>query len=76
MDAKTGDAVIIRPTLPPNATMTEKISEMTERMRITAITMSAPLEVHLGTDYEQFAPRHALGLLAAAPSARLTHEHA
>lgn len=48
--------MIIRPALPPDATLIERINDTTERARITGITGTLPIEVTLGTSEATRAP--------------------
>lgn len=41
--------MIIRPALPPDASLIERINEMTERVRLITATGTMPIEVTLGT---------------------------
>lgn len=41
--------MIIRPALPPGATLIERINEMAERVRLVGMTGTIPIEVTLGS---------------------------
>ena len=51
--------MIIRPALSPDATLIERINEMTERVRLVGITGTLPIEVTLGTSEATSAPHAA-----------------
>lgn len=51
--------MIIRPALPPDATLTERINEMIERVRLVGITGTLPIEVTLRTSRAASAPHAA-----------------
>lgn len=51
--------MIIRPALPPDATLIERVNETTERVRIVQKTGTLPIEVTLGTSEATSAPHAA-----------------
>ena len=51
--------MIIRPALPPDAPLIERINEMTERVRLVEMTGALPIEVTLSTSEAANAPHAA-----------------
>lgn len=51
--------MIIRPALPPEASLIERINETTERLRLIRATATMPIEVTLGTSEATSAPHAA-----------------
>lgn len=51
--------MIIRPALPPDASLIERINETTERVRLIKVTHTLPIEATLGTSEATSAPHAA-----------------
>ena len=51
--------MIIRPALPPDAPLIERINQMTERVRLVEMTGALPIEATLSTSEATNAPHAA-----------------